>query len=321
MQPAIILLVTPYLNHIFMSLIPPYLQKGDTIGLVAPAGFMPFEKIHTCMEVLSDWGYNIALGDTVHSHSENYFSGGDEERLADLQRMMDNRDIKAILCVRGGYGTGRIMDHLSYKRIRKWPKWIIGFSDITALHMHLFNQYKMASLHAPMAAAFNDEGYLTPYVQSLRKALAGEVCSYVCDSHEFNRQGKAKGILVGGNLTLLAHLIGTPSDVSFKNKILFLEEIGEYLYNIDRMLVQLKRSGKLDKLAGVVIGGFTQNKDTVRPYGNTAYQIIQEAFKAYDYPVCFGFPVSHEPENYALKVGVEHQLVVADDEVRLEEVR
>lgn len=303
-----------------MISIPPYLQKGDTIGIVAPAGYMAFEKIHCCIDVLGDWGYNVVLGDTVHSQSENYFSGTDEVRTRDLQAMLDNKEINAILCARGGYGLSRIVDALSFKKFRKHPKWIIGFSDVTVLHAHLYKNYKMASLHAPMAAAFNDDGYMSPFVQSLKNALAGETANYRCDAHALNRTGEAEGNLVGGNLTLLAHLVGTPSDLPTKNKILFLEDVGEYLYNIDRMLLQLKRNGKLEKLAGLVIGGFTDNKDTVRPYGSTAYEIIRDMVKEYNFPVCFDFPVSHERQNYALKHGLAHKLVVDEAGVHLTEL-
>ncbi len=303
-----------------MITIPPYLQKGDAIGIVAPAGFMPFEKIHTCIDVLGDWGYNVVLGDTVHSDSPNYFSGPDAARAADLQAMLDNRELKAILCARGGYGVSRIVDGLSFKKFSKHPKWIIGFSDITVLHAHLYGNYKIATLHAPMAAAFNSQGHLSPFVQSLKEALGGEPSLYRCDAHPFNREGDAEGALVGGNLSLLTHLIGTASELPTKNKILFIEDVGEYLYNIDRMLLQLKRSGKLARLAGLVVGSFTEMKDTLRPYGSTAYEVIQEMVREYDYPVCFDFPVSHERQNYALKHGVPHQLIVDASGVVLKEV-
>ncbi len=303
-----------------MIKIPPYLQKGDTIGIVAPAGYMPFEKIHACMDALGDWGYNVALGDTAHSDSDNYFSGTDEARAADLQAMLDNKEVKAILCARGGYGISRIIDNLSFKKFSKQPKWIIGFSDVTLLHAHLFHNFKTASLHAPMAAAFNDEGHLSPFVQSLKEALAGMPASYRCDPHHFNREGEAEGALVGGNLSLLVHLIGTASELSTKNKILFLEDIGEYLYNIDRMMLQLKRSGKLERLAGLVVGGFTDIKDTLRPYGSTAYEIIRDCVAEYDFPVCFDFPVSHDRHNCALKHGVGHRLAVDTFGVSLKEI-
>jgi muramoyltetrapeptide carboxypeptidase len=299
--------------------IPPYLKKGDTIGIVAPAGFMPIEKMQTCIETLDAWGYTVEMGATTHSESQNYFAGTDEERLDDLQRMMDDKNIKAILCARGGYGVSRIIDRLNFKQLAKNPKWIIGFSDITILHSHLNCNYRIASLHAPMAAAFNEGEFNSPYIESIKKALEGEPAKYGCSPDPLNREGAVKGELVGGNLALLAHLIGTASDIKTKNKILFLEDVGEYLYNVDRLLVQLKRAGKLDKLAGLVVGGFTDSKDTERPYGKMVYEIIYEQVREYDYPVCYGFPVSHGKENYALKVGVKHHLAVEQNAVTLQE--
>jgi muramoyltetrapeptide carboxypeptidase len=301
-------------------IIPPYLQKGDTIGMVAPAGFMPIEKMQACIETLDSWGYNVQLGATTHSNSQNYFSGTDEERLNDLQQMLDDRKLKAILCARGGYGTSRIIDRISFKKFKKHPKWIVGFSDITVLHSHIFSNYKIASLHAPMAAAFNDGEFNNPYILSLKDALEGKPSHYECEAHAFNKAGEAKGQLVGGNLSLLAHLIGSKSDIKTKNKILFLEDVGEYLYNVDRLLLQLKRSGKFDKLAGVIIGRFTDNKDTDRPFGKLIYDIIYEQVGKYDYPICFGFPVSHEKENYALKVGGKYSLTITKEVSVLQEI-
>ena len=290
--------------------IPPYLKKGDTIGIVAPAGFMPIEKMQNCIETLDNWGFTVQLGATTHSDSQNYFSGTDDERLNDLQQMLDDPNIKAVLCARGGYGMSRIIDCINFKKFRKHSKWIIGFSDITVLHSHIFSNYKIASLHAPMAAAFIDGEFNNPYLQSLKNSLEGISSNYECVAHAFNRKGEATGQLVGGNLALLAHVTGTNSDIKTKGRILFLEDIGEYLYNIDRMILQLKRSGKLDRLEGLIVGGFTDNKDTERPFGKSAYEIIHDHVKEYDYPVCYGFPVSHGRENYALKVGSTYHLSV-----------
>ncbi|HEV8080174.1 MAG TPA: LD-carboxypeptidase [Chitinophagaceae bacterium] len=291
-------------------IIPPYLKKGDTIGLVCPAGFMPLEKVQTAIDTLQQWGFKVKAGKTVGSESKNYFSGTDDERLDDLQQMMDDKDINAIMCARGGYGMGRIIDDINFNKFKKNPKWIIGFSDITVLHSHLFAKYKIASLHAPMAAAFNDEEYKNEYVQSLFHALVGTETNYKCEAHEFNKVGLAEGRLIGGNLSLLAHLVCTGSDIKTKNKILFIEDIGEYIYNVDRMMYQLKRSGKLDKLAGLVVGKLSDMKDTELPFGQTAEEVIRDVIKEYDYPVCFNFPVSHEKENYALKIGVKYSLNV-----------
>lgn len=298
---------------------PPYLKKGDTIGLVCPAGFMPLEKVQSCIYTLEEWGYNVKTGDTVGGDSENYFSGTDEERLQDFQNMLDEENVKAVFCARGGYGTTRIIDKLKFKKFAEQPKWIIGFSDITVFHSHLYSNYYISSLHAPMASAFNDGEATNEFVLSLKNALEGKKIKYQCPVHEFNRKGEGIGELVGGNLVLLTHLIGTDSDIKTKGRILFIEDVGEFLYNTDRMMYQLKRSGKLSKLAGLIVGGITDNKDTERPFGQTAYEIIKDAVKEYDYPVCFGFPVSHEKENYALKVGVGYKLKITKNKVVLEE--
>jgi muramoyltetrapeptide carboxypeptidase len=299
---------------------PPYLQKGDTIGLVCPAGYMSFEKAAECVRVLKDeWGYNVKMGTTVGGSSITYFSGTDEERLNDFQQMLDDEEVKAVLCARGGYGMGRIIDKISFKQFKRNPKWIIGYSDITVLHSHLYSNYYISSLHAPMAGAFNDAGYINRFVQSLKNVLEGNKIKYNCEPHEFNKKGEAIGELVGGNLALLVSMIGTESDLKTRGRILFIEDVGEYLYSTDRMMYQLKRSGKLSKLAGLIIGGITDIKDTERPFGKTAYEIINDIIKEYDYPVCFGFPVSHEKENYALKTGVGYKLKVGKTKVILEE--
>ncbi|GAB2678428.1 LD-carboxypeptidase [Flavihumibacter cheonanensis] len=296
---------------------PPYLQKGDTIGMVCPAGFMAPEKWQTCVQTLQDWGFKVELGATMNSASTTYFSGTDEERKLDLQRMLDDKKIKAILCGRGGYGMGRIIDQLDFKKFERRPKWIIGFSDITVLHAHLNRVIGIASIHGPMAAAFNEGGDENPYVQSLKAMLLGTKAEYNAAPHAFNIAGTAQGRLVGGNLSLIAHLLGTRSAFKTKGKLLFLEDVGEQLYNVDRMFYQLKRAGVLDGLAGLVLGGFTDNKDTERPFGQTVEEILHHLVKDCEYPVCFGFPVSHEKENFALKVGAKYQLLVSPSEVRL----
>ncbi len=299
---------------------PPYLKKGDTIGIICPAGYMAMEKASECIRVLQDeWGYKVKLGTTLGGDSATYFSGTDEERLNDFQQMIDDDEVQAVLCARGGYGMGRIIDQINFKKFKKQPKWIIGYSDITVLHTHLYSNYYISSLHAPMAAAFNDAGYLNKYVQSLKNALEGKWAKYSCEPHELNRTGEAIGELVGGNLALLANVVGTDSDLKTRGRILFIEDIGEYLYNVDRMFYQLKRSGKLSKLAGLIIGGFTDMKDTDRPFGKAVYELIQDVVKEYNYPVCFGFPVSHDKENYALKIGAGYKLKVGKNKVLLEE--
>ena len=298
---------------------PPYLEKGDTIGIVCPAGYMPVERASECIRVLNEeWGFLTKVGKTL-GNEFNYFSGTDEERLNDFQQMLDDDEVKAVLCARGGYGLTRIIDRIDFKKFKKQPKWIIGYSDVTVLHSHLYSNFYISSIHAPMAAAFNDAGYINRFVQSLRNVLEGKKIKYSCEPHEFNRKGEGIGELIGGNLSLLSHLVGTDSDIKTRGRILFLEDVGEYLYNIDRMMYQLKRSGKLSRLAGLIVGGFTDTKDTERPFGQTAYEIIRDIVKDYDYPVCFGFPVSHGKENYALKIGIGYKLEVRKNKVMLEE--
>lgn len=302
-----------------MIKIPAYLKKGDTIGITCPAGYMAKEKAQTCIDTLQQWGFQVMVGKTLGSGSANYFSGTDEERLFELQAMLDSEHINAILCGRGGYGVSRIIDKIDFTKFKKNPKWIIGYSDITVLHSHIHTNLKIASLHSPMAAAFNDGVEGNEFIQSLHKAITGKKATYRSGVYSFNKTGKATGELVGGNLALLANMTGTPSDIKTKNKILFIEDIGEYIYSTDRMLLQLKRSGKLDKLAGLIVGGFADTKDTERPFGKTVYQAIHDVIKDYDYPVCFNFPVGHAKENYALKVGVEYELSVTNKTVLLSE--
>lgn len=289
---------------------PAFLQPGDTIAIVCPAGYLPVAHVQTCVAVLNQWGYKVIQGTTVGGSSSTYFSGTDAERLTDFQRMLDDQTVKAILCGRGGYGTGRIIEQLDFSSFLLNPKWIIGYSDITVLHAHLHQQYQVVSLHAPMATAFNGEGWKNEYVHSLREALEGVTSACSGPEHPFNRRGIVQAPLVGGNLALLAHLVGTSSDLDTTGKILFIEDVGEQLYNIDRMLYQYKRSGKLARLAGLIVGGFTECKDTERPFGKTAYEIIHEIVAEYNYPVCFDFPVSHTERNYALKVGATYELRV-----------
>lgn len=302
-----------------MVKIPPYLKKGDTIGITCPAGYMALEKAQTCISTLQQWGFTVMVGKTLGSNSVNYFSGTDEERLEELQAMLDSSEINAILFGRGGYGVSRIIDKLDFTQFKKKPKWLIGYSDITVLHTHIHSNLKIATLHSPMAAAFNDVVEGNEFIQSLRKAITGKKTNYKCAAHPLNKKGTASGELVGGNLALLSHVTGTASDINTKNKILFIEDIGEQIYSTDRMLQQLKRSGKLDKLAGLIVGNFTDVKDTDRPFGKTVYEVIQDVVKEYDYPVCFGFPVGHCKENYALKSGMPYELKVSSQLAALKE--
>jgi len=295
--------------------IPPYLQPGDTIGIVCPAGFMPAEKAKACIQTLKKWGYKVVKGKTLGGKSKNYFSGTDEERLNDLQSFLDDPSVNAILCGRGGYGTTRILDGINWKAFKKNPKWIIGFSDITVLHGYMQAQLGISSIHGPMAGAFNNGE--NRFTFSLKDTLEGKPVNYSSTTHPLNQTGKTKAAVIGGNLCLMAHCIGSNAEYDTDGKILFIEDIGEQLYNIDRMMLQLKRAGKLKKLKGLIVGGFSDNKDTERTFGNTAYEIIAEAVQEYAYPKCFGFPISHEKENVAIAIGQTYALEINDDAVSL----
>ena len=301
-----------------MIKIPPYLKKGDTIGLVCPSGTLPAKKAASCISTLEAWGYKLKIGKTLGTQ-HHYFSATDEARAADVQEMLDDKNVQAVLCGRGGYGMSRIIDLLDFKNFKKHPKWVIGFSDITLLHNHCTQVLKTASLHAPMAGAFNNGQSNNEWVLSLKHALQGKKANYKAAPHALNRTGTATGKLVGGNLTLVAHAVGSVSGLQTKNAILFLEDIGEYKYNIDRMMIQLKRAGMLTNLAGLVVGGFTQTKDSDPAFGASVYEIIQSAVAEYSYPVCYDFPVSHDKENYAIKHGADYTLQVTAKKVSVQE--
>lgn len=302
-----------------MITIPPYLKKGDTIGIVCPSGHMPAANAETCIKTLESWGYRVKIGSTLGSQF-NYFSGSDKQRMQDLQQMMNDSTVKAILCGRGGYGMSRIIDSLDFQKFKKSPKWIIGFSDITVLQAHIFQHYQIATLHAPMAAAFNGDGCKNEYIASFKDALSGTTSSYECATHSLNKKGSATGDLIGGNLSMIAHLIGSHSSYKTRHKILFLEDVGEYLYNIDRMMIQLERAELFKHLKGLIIGGFSDMKDTTVPFGTDVYNLINHHVKDFKFPICYGFPVSHETENVALKIGVNHELKVTKEGVSLKEI-
>lgn len=288
-------------------IIPPYLLPGDTIGITCPAGYVSAERIAYCTEVLARWGYKVKVGNTVGT-GQFYFSGKDEERLDDLQAMLDDPGINAILMGRGGYGTSRIIDALDFTQFEKRPKWICGFSDITVLHSHIHTTLGIATLHSPMCGAFNAEAEDAYYLQSLRKVWAGESLSYAFPGSLFNRPGSITAPVVGGNLAMLAHLSGSCSQLNTHGKILFIEDIGEHLYNIDRMLLNLKRSGQLENLAGLLVGSFTDLQDTERPFGQLVEEIILDKVAAFDYPVAFNFPCGHATENVTLALGTSYVL-------------
>jgi muramoyltetrapeptide carboxypeptidase len=307
------------------SQVPPYLQSGDTIGITCPAGAISLKEVQPAIQQIESWGYRIKLGQTV-GKKDFTFGGTDEERAADFQQMLDDPSIKAILCARGGYGAVHIIDRLDFSGLSWYPKWIIGFSDITVLHCHLDRNYNIASIHSKMCNSFPDDWSKAEPIQvqtigSIRQALAGERMLYSITPAEKNREGVAEGPLVGGNLKTIETLAGTRSDIHTGGKILFLEDTGEYLYSIDRMFRNLDRTGKLSGLKGLVVGGFKiKPDDPGEEFGRTLYDIVMDRVKQYTYPVCFDFPVGHQKNNFALKCGVKHRLEVGAGKAVLEEV-
>lgn len=285
-------------------LAPPYLKKGDKIAITCPAKSLPSD-IDTAIQMLESWGLEVVIGETVTA-TYHQFAGTDELRTKDLQRFLDDESIKAIVAARGGYGTIRIIDQLDFSHFRQNPKWLVGFSDITVLHSHIHATCGVQTIHGQMPLNVPDA--TKPSLESLRKALFGEPLHYEYESKTPGRDGEAEGILIGGNLTLLVMMGESVSEIDYTDKILFIEDVGEYLYSIDRMLWQLKRAGKLAKLKGLIIGGFTDVKDNAIPFGQTVPEIVMNLVKEYDYPVCFDFPAGHIDNNYALRLGSKIEL-------------
>ena len=293
------------------------IQKGDTIGLLALACKVNFEILKPAIALMENiWGLKIVLGKSLTSEYHQ-FAGTDVMRANDFQMMLDNPEIKAIFSARGGYGSSRLLDSIDFTVFQKQPKWVIGFSDITAVHCHI-HTLNIESLHATMPKIFLQEGG-EQSLESLRKILFGEETNYKIEPHKLNRLGVGEGQLIGGNLAILIHVIGSKSDINYEGKILFLEDVNEYLYNIDRMMIQLKRSGKLQNLAGLIVGSFSDCQDNDVPFGKSAYEIIEEAVADYDFPICYGFPVGHEVDNWAMPHGRRLSLLVEEYRVSLKE--
>ena len=303
--------------------IPLNLKKGDTIAICSPAGFITLADCMVAIKMMEAWGFKIKVGSSI-GKKDFTFGGTDEERTADFQQMLDDTSVMAIMCARGGYGIIRIIDKLSFSSFVKNPKWIIGFSDVTVLHSHINKNFGIATIHSKMCNSFVDPAVAEPIqlktLDSIRKCLMGEKMIYNIPINPNNKNGIAKGILIGGNLKTLESLAASKSDINTKNKILFVEDTGEYLYSIDRMFFNLKRSGKLSQLAALVVGGFKIKKDDDgEAFGKTLEQIVLEKVSEYSYPVCFNFPVGHQKNNFALKCGIVHSLFVNQEKVVLEE--
>jgi muramoyltetrapeptide carboxypeptidase len=294
---------------------PPYLKPNNTIAIVAPAGKIAGELVDNAVQQLQQWGFQVKKGKYVGADYMG-FAGTDDQRRADLQAAINDPDVAAILCARGGYGCGRIVYMIDFSPLWAHPKWLAGFSDITVLHARL-QRMELQSIHGPMCKSFSDNAAGVKSITLLRQALCGELPEYVVPAHPLNRQGTARGILRGGNLSILANVAATPDDIEPDGAILFLEDIGEYSYHIDRMMNNLLRSGKLNSLAGVLVGDFTNIKaDAIMP-GSAACDILAAYLNPLNIPVCYGFPAGHDEPNYALYFGRETVLDVATEACRI----
>ena len=294
--------------------LPPYLKKGDTVAIVCTARkFMP-EEAKPAIELLESWGLKAKLGRTIGLDSCQ-LGGTDVERAADLQQMMDDDNIKAIWCARGGYGTVRIVDLLDFTKFSKKPKWIMGFSDVTVLHSHL-NTLGIATLHSIMP--FTVPNAPEKVKQTLKDALFGTKLSYELPSKSYDVKGKAEGELVGGNISILYSLLGSSSSISTQGKILFIEDLDEYLYHVDRMMYNLKRNGYFEKAKGIIVGSMRDMHDNEIPFGQNEVQIITAIAKEYNIPIAFEFCAGHQKDNRTLVLGSQVSFEVNDKEIRLQ---
>ena len=288
---------------------PQALKIGDKISIISTARKISLEEVQPAINLLTEWGLEVVLGKNLFAE-DHQFAGTKAQRLADLQQALNNDEIKAIFCARGGYGTVQLIDEIDFSHFKKQPKWIVGYSDVTVLHNHINQHFGIATLHATMPINFKTNTKAA--LQSLKDALFGNTLNYQCASHAYNRLGEAKGELVGGNLSILYSLTGTTSQINTEGKILFLEDLDEYLYHIDRMMQNLKRAGMLHGLKGLLIGGMTDMNDNTIPYGHSAIDIIKNIVADYDFPVAFGFPAGHLADNRALIMGEEVVLKVEE---------
>lgn len=287
---------------------PPNLKKGDTIAIVATARKNIDDNLKPAIDLAKSWGLEVVIGKSI-GLDDNQLAGTDEQRASDFQTMIDNPNIHAVWCVRGGYGTARMIDLVDFSKFKHNPKWIIGFSDVTVLHSHL-NNLGFATIHGIMPV--NVEKASSEIEETLRKALFGEPLSYIIPCENENKLGTAKGELVGGNLSILYSLMGSKSQIDCKGKILFLEDLDEYLYHIDRMMLSLKRCGCFEGLKGLVVGSFIKMHDNEIPWGKTANQIIADITKKYDFPIVYNFPAGHIHDNNSLIFGKKVALLVDD---------
>lgn len=281
---------------------PRFITEGATIGIVAPAGKIDRQIVEDAKEFLHRMGYKVVLGENVFN-THHQFAGSDENRTADLQHMLNSYDVDVIMCARGGYGTNRVINELDFTRFLQNPKWIVGYSDITVLHSALQNRLGVASIHGQMPKNFAGKKPDDSDIVNLFNILKGSLPEYELPPHPLNRPGEAEGELIGGNLSILYSLRGTSLDFDPHGKILFIEDVGEKLYHLDRMMMNLKNGGVLKCLRGLVVGQFTEMIDSETPFGGDANEIILDAVKEYNYPVLFDFPAGHVKENQPLVLG------------------
>jgi muramoyltetrapeptide carboxypeptidase len=290
-----------------MTIIPDRLRPGDKVSFVAPGRKVSRADIGSAVSMFTSWGLNVSLAGNLHSNSHSYLAGSDNERLADIQQAMNDDSVKAIICVRGGYGSTRILDKIDFSPLLKKPKWIVGFSDVTAIHLKL-DSLGVASIHGTMPILFNKPDS-TPSIESLKNILFDGTYKIEGTDGANNRHGVAEGKVLGGNLSLIVDALGTSSEPDMNGAILIIEEIDEYLYKMDRMMTQLKRSGKLSNLQGLLVGHMTDIKDTELKFGQTIEQIVLNAVADHTYPVVFSFPSGHENPNLAWIHGCEGRLI------------
>lgn len=296
-------------------LAPLFLKQGDKVAVVAPAKKFNVEDLEKGIKVLKKWGLEVETSELLYK-AFHQFSASDLDRSKDLQNALDNPQIKAIFCARGGYGTARIIDHIDFRKFKKNPKWVCGFSDITVLTSHI-NTLNIQAVHSIMPTQFGKIAYKKS-LETLKNLLFGNTISYSIKPSKYNKTGKAQGIIIGGNLTLIHCLLNTLSEPKWQDKILFIEEVGEHYYHLDRMLIHLKRTGKLALLAGVVVGHFSEMKDNTEAFGKTIEEIILDAVADYHYPVLFNFPAGHESTNMAIKLGAMVQITSSNTQPKLD---
>lgn len=280
---------------------PPFLKPGDTVGIVSPSWFIDPSKLTEAVSYLEQWKLKVKIGKNAAKQS-GPFAGSDEERLSDLQEMTNDENVKAVICSRGGYGLLRIISKVDFSALRKNPKWYAGFSDITVLHNWLNEVCGLVSIHSDMPLNFNNPSKSPKTFSTLRQALFGDL-EKVEWSGKSIRPGKPEGEITGGNLSLVYSLIGTAAEPETAGKILFLEDVGENFYHIDRMLVSLKLAGKLERLSALIIGGMNDITETKVPWGKSIEETVIDNVREYGYPVLFNFPAGHVPDNRAFFVG------------------